>query len=205
MPRRLLAILALLAVVFAILTALAVRSGVLGADGQGQGQAAIGGPFTLRDTAGPVDQEALKGKWSAVFFGFTYCPDVCPTTLFALGQAEARLGDAARDFQTVFISIDPARDTPAMMADYVANDGFPKRIRGLTGTPEQVAAAAKAYKVFYQKAGEGPDYLMNHSSIIYLMNPSGRFACVIRGDAPPDEIAAKVKSAMAQGRGAETC
>ena len=203
MTRRLLVTLALLAVVFVVFTGLAIRSGVLSPPGQAD---LIGGPFQLVDQAGaPADQSMLKGKWSAVFFGYTFCPDVCPTTLFALGQAEGLLGGKAKDFQTVFISVDPARDTPAKLAAYVANPSFPKKIRGLTGTSAQVAVAAKAYRVVYQKATEGPDYLMAHSSIIYLMNPRGRFACVMAADTTPAEMARKIKAAMDQGGGAQSC
>src|SRR5690348_6295021 len=111
MPRRILALIAVLALALAILTGLAVRKGVLGPQSN---SAAIGGPFQLVDTSGrTVDQDVLKGKWSVVFFGFTHCPDVCPTTLFELGQVEPLLGTRANGFQTVFVSLDPARDTPA--------------------------------------------------------------------------------------------
>jgi protein SCO1 len=203
MSRRLLVILALLAAAFAILTGIAVQRGVLAPSDQ---TATVGGPFQLIDPAGrSVDQRVLKGKWSAVFFGFTNCPDACPTTLFALGQAEKLLGPRAADFQTVFISVDPARDTPAQLASYLATDAFPKHIVGLTGSAEQVDRAAKAYHVYYQKAGEGAAYTVNHSTITYLMNPKGRFACVIPYDETPQRIAAKVEAAMARGAGAESC
>jgi protein SCO1/2 len=203
MSRRLLVIFALLAVAFAILTGLAVRSGILGPQQQ---TATVGGPFQLVDQTGAsVDQEVLKGKWSAVFFGFTYCPDVCPTTLFALGQAETLLGRKARNFQTVFISVDPARDTPQQVAKYLDNDAFPKAIVGLTGSEAQVAAAAKAYRVFHQRAGEGPDYMVNHSTITYLVNPRGEFTCVIRHRSTPEQIVAHVQAAMKQGNRAQSC
>ena len=203
MSRRLLAILALLALAFAVLTALAVRQGVLAPKPQ---TAAVGGPFQLVDQSGrSVDESVLKGKWSAVFFGFTYCPDACPTTMFALGRAEQLLGAKGRDFQTVFISVDPARDKPAVLADYVATDAFPKRVVALTGSPEQVDVAAKAYHVYSQKSGEGAAYNVDHSTITYLMNPKGGFACVIPYGATPQQIVAKVQAAMAQGDRAERC
>ncbi|CAN7504145.1 SCO family protein [Phenylobacterium sp. LjRoot219] len=203
MNRRLLVILALLAVAFAVLTGVAVKRGVLAPRPE---TAAVGGPFQLVDQTGrKVDQSVLKGKWSAVFFGFTYCPDACPTTLFALGQAEQLLGPKADDFQTVFISVDPARDTPAKVAEYLATDAFPKRSLGLTGTADEVAAAARAYRVYFQKAGEGEAYNVDHSTITYLMSPKGRFVCVIPYNTPPEQIAAKVKAAMAKGPGAESC
>jgi protein SCO1/2 len=203
MSRRTLAVFALLALAFAILTGLAVRSGVLSREPQ---TAAIGGPFQLVDQTGrTVDERLLKGKWSAVFFGFTYCPDVCPTTLFSLAQAEEKLGAKAKDFQTVLISVDPGRDTPQQMALYLSNEAFPKTTWGLTGSPEQVDQAAKAYRVFHQKSGDGPDYTVSHSAIIYLMNPRGQLACPMQPDATPDQIAAKVETAMKQGSRARSC
>jgi protein SCO1/2 len=203
MSRRLLVILALLAAAFAVLTVVAVRQGVLAPQ---QETAAIGGPFQLVDQTGAkVDQSVLKGKWSAVFFGYTNCPDACPTTLFALGQAEKLLGPKADDFQTVFISVDPARDTPKQLASYLSTDAFPRRAMGLTGTPDQVAAAAKAYHVFFQKSGTGAGYTVDHSTFTYLMNPKGRFACVIPYNETPQAIVAKVRAAMSKGDGAESC
>ncbi|MFZ5721399.1 MAG: SCO family protein [Pseudomonadota bacterium] len=203
MSRRILALIAVLALALAILTGLAVRKGVLGSQPQ---TAAIGGPFQLVDTTGAtVDQDLLKGKWSVVFFGFTHCPDICPTTLFELAQVEPALGARAENFQAVLISVDPQRDTPEQMRAYVANPAFPKRLVGLTGTPAQVDAAAKAYKVFYQKAGEGEDYTVNHASYSYLMSPAGRFVCVLPYELTPEQTAAKIVAAMQQGASAESC
>jgi len=203
MSRRILALIAVLALALAILTGLAVRKGVLGPPSQ---TVAVGGPFQLVDTSGrTVDQGVLKGKWSVVFFGFTHCPDICPTTLFELGQVEPLLGDKADDFQAVLISVDPARDTVAQMQAYVANPSFPKRLVGLTGTPAQTDAAAKAYRVYYQKVGEGPDYTVNHAAYSYLMNPKGRFACVLPYDLTPEQTAAKIKTAMEKGASTESC
>jgi protein SCO1/2 len=203
MSRGFLIILAILALAFAVITGLAVNKGLLGAPEQ---TAAVGGPFHLIDQAGrPADQDLLKGKWSAVFFGYTNCPDACPTTLFALGQTEKLLGAKGGDFQTVFITVDPARDTAPQMARYLSNDAFPRHAYGLTGTPAQAAEAARAYKVFAQKAGTGADYEVNHSTFTYLMNPKGRFACVIPYNATPQEIATRVQAAMALGSRAESC
>ena len=201
MSRTMLVILAVLALAFAAITGLAVRKGILGSQDQ---SAAIGGPFHLVDQSGKaVDEKVLKGKWSAVFFGFTYCPEACPTTLFALGQTEKLLN--AKDFQTVFVSVDPARDTPAKVSTYLSNSAFPRAALGLTGTADQVAGAAKAYHVFYQKAGEGPDYTINHSTITYLMSPRGQFVCVIPYGAPPEVMTKMIKSAMARGPRAQSC
>jgi protein SCO1/2 len=203
MSRRLLAIFALLAVAFAILTGLAVRSGILAPRQQ---TAAVGGPFQMTDQSGrTVDDSVLKGKWSAVFFGFTQCPDACPTTLFALAQTQKLLGDRAKDFQTVFISVDPARDTPKQLAVYLSNDAFPKGTVGLTGTPAQVDATAKAYHVFHQKAGDGPDYTVNHSTMTYLMDKHGRFACLIPYGETPQQMAAQIARAMEDGPQGTSC
>lgn len=203
MSRRILALIAVLALALAILTGLAVRRGVLGPQPQ---PAAIGGPFQLVDTNGAtVDQSVLKGKWSVVFFGFTHCPDICPTTMFELGQVEPLLGDKANDFQAVLISVDPARDTVAQMKAYIANPAFPKRVIGLTGSAAQVDAAAKAYRVYYKKSGDGPDYNVDHVAYSYLMNPKGRFACVLPYELTPEQTAAKIQAAMTQGSAAESC
>ena len=203
MSRRILALIAVLALALAILTGLAVRKGVLGPHTQ---SAAVGGPFHLVDTSGrTVDQSVLKGKWSVVFFGFTHCPDICPTTLFELAQAEPLLGASANDVQTVFISVDPGRDTPKQMAAYVANPAFPKRLVGLTGSPAQVDAAAKAYRVYYQKQGEGPDYTVTHAAYSYLMTPKGRFACVLPYGQGPEKTAAHIRAAIAAGNDATSC
>lgn len=203
MSRTIWIILAILTLAFAGLTGLAVKRGFLGSQQQ---TVAIGGPFHLVDQAGrPTDDAALKGKWSAVFFGYTFCPEACPTTLLALGQAEKELGPKASDFQTVFVSVDPDRDTPKVMANYLSNTAFPRRTLGLTGTSEQVAAAARAYHIFYEKAGQGHDYQVNHSTITYLMSPRGRFVCALPYGTPPDVLATKIRSAMQQGAGAQSC
>ncbi|MFN4069267.1 MAG: SCO family protein, partial [Brevundimonas aurantiaca] len=134
------------------------------------GQPLVGGDFQLVNQDGrPVDQTMLNGKWSLVFFGFTYCPEFCPTTLAELAAVQQRLGDKADDLQIVFVSIDPERDTPQQLKDYLSSDGFPKGTIGLTGTPDQVAQAAKAYRAYYEKVGEGEGYTMNHSLTVYLM------------------------------------
>ena len=203
MSRTVWVILAVLAVAFAAITGLAVQRGVLGVEGQ---TAAIGGPFQLVDQAGkPTDQKVLKGKWSAVFFGYTYCPEACPTTLLALGQTEKLLGPKADDFQTVYISVDPRRDTPKVIANYLSNTSFPRRVVGLTGTPEQTAAAAKAYKVYVQPVGEGDGYQVNHSTVTYLMAPNGKFVCALEYGQTPEQFAAAIRLAMSRGPHATSC
>ncbi|MGZ8369837.1 MAG: SCO family protein [Caulobacteraceae bacterium] len=156
-----------------------------------------GGPFQLVDQNGrAADESLLKGKWSAVFFGFTYCPDVCPATLQTLAEAEDRLGRKAEKLQVVFISVDPERDTSKVLKEYLASPGFPKRTIGLTGSPQAVASAAKAYRVYYRKAGDGPGYQVEHTSAIYLMNPKGRFVRVLAHGLTPDETAKLISDAM---------
>ena len=158
---------------------------------------AIGGPFQLTDQNGrAVDESVLKGKWSAVFFGFTYCPDVCPTTLQALNAASDQLGGKADDFQIVFFSVDPKRDTPEQMKAYLDAQGLRPQTLGLTGTPGQVAAVAKAYRTYYAREGEGDDYTVTHTNVVYLMNPRGRFDRPLRFDTTPGQIADQIREAM---------
>ncbi len=155
----------------------------------------IGGPFTLEDGGGhTVTERDLRGHFALIYFGYTFCPDVCPTTLNDMAAALDKLGADAAKVQPVFISIDPQRDTPKLVHDYVA--AFSPRLIGLTGTPEQVAAVARAYRVYYaqHRTGPGPlDYTMDHSSLLYLMGPDGAFVAPIRADEPPEAMAADIK------------
>lgn len=161
------------------------------------GQALIGGPFQLVNQDGqPVTEAALRGHWTVVFFGYTYCPDVCPTTLQTLAQAQDQLGPNGRTLQVLFVSVDPQRDTPAQLKTYLAGTTMPRNTVGLTGTPAQVAAAARAYRVFYQRAGEGEGYTVNHSTAAYLMNPQGRFERVLAYGLTPDQTAEQIRAAM---------
>jgi len=156
-----------------------------------------GGPFTLVDQDGkPVDQSVLNGKWSVVFFGYTFCPDVCPTTLTTLGQTMTLLGPQAKDVQVVFVTIDPARDTPAALKTYLTSRVFPKNIIGLTGTPAQIARIAKGYKVYYQQEGTGAGYSMDHSTALYVMGPDGQFRTVIADGLTPQQDAQQLTDAM---------
>lgn len=171
------------------------KSGMFG--GAEQGQPMVGGPFQMTDQDGKrVDQSLLKGKWTAVFFGYTFCPEACPTTLTTLAKAQDQLGPKAKDLQVVFVSVDPARDTPAQLKTYLSSQSFPKGTVGLTGSAADVAKAAKAYKVFYQKSGTGSDYAMDHSTALYLMDPKGRFDRVIAYGLPPEEVARQIREAM---------
>nr|WP_312447631.1 SCO family protein [Brevundimonas naejangsanensis] len=164
------------------------------------GQPLVGGPFTLTNQDGQVvDEKILEGKWSLVFFGFTYCPDYCPTTLGVLNAVQERMGEKAKDLQIVFISIDPERDTPQMLKDYLSSDGFPDGVIGLTGTPEQVAQVAKEYRAFYQKVGEGEGYTMNHGLTVYLMGPDGKFRSAVAHDLGPSRTVTLIENAMEKG------
>lgn len=141
----------------------------------GGGIADIGGPIDLTSMNGGRFTDAdIGGKPYAVFFGFTRCPNVCPTTLSDLTLDLDELGPLADKFQVLFVSVDPERDTPATMKDYLS--AFDPRILGLTGTPEEIAKIAKDFRVFYRKVPmEGGDYTMDHTASVYLMNAKGHF------------------------------
>jgi protein SCO1/2 len=139
-----------------------------------QARVPIGGPFKLTTQDGkPFTDENLKGKPFAVFFGFTHCPEVCPTTLYDLTQDLAALGKDADNLSVAFVTVDPARDTPELLKTYLAS--FDPRIVGLTGTEEEIAAVAKAYKVYYRKVPTDSDYTMDHTATIFLMDSRGDF------------------------------
>src|SRR5262249_5484407 len=136
----------------------------------------IGGPFTLTNQAGKtVSDRNFLGKYLLIYFGYTYCPDVCPTGLQSIAHAMDQLKGDAGTVQPLYITIDPARDTPAKLKEYIVS--FHPKIVGLTGSPDQIAAVAKAYQVYYAKGEkvDEKDYLMDHSSLIYLMGPDGKF------------------------------
>ncbi len=163
------------------------------------GEAAVRSEFTLTDHTGERVTEAhFLGRWQMVFFGFTYCPDVCPTTLAYIATVLDTLEETANKIAPLFITVDPVRDTPKVMAEYVS--AFHPRLVGLTGSEVDVAAAAHAFRVYYERMEEdsAPDgYLMAHSGHIYLMTPEGRFEAVFReGDQPPEEMARKIQNIM---------
>jgi protein SCO1/2 len=170
----------------------------LSSGGSGTNPMGIGGPFTLEDGSGkPVTDKDFRGRYILVYFGYTFCPDVCPTTLNAVADALDKLGPAASRIQPLFITVDPKRDTPAVVKQYAA--AFGPSIEGLTGTPDQIAAVAKEYRVYYaeHRTGPGPnDYSMDHSSVLYLMSPTGSFIAPVRADESGDEIAANLKKLM---------
>ena len=159
--------------------------------------AAIGGPFKLTDQNGQtVTDQDLKGHPFLVFFGFTHCPDVCPTTLFEVSEILRALGPDADRTRALFITVDPERDTPEVLKEYVAS--FDAPILALSGSPEEIARAAKAYRVYYAKHPEpGGDYSMDHSSVIYVMDPEGRFTASFTHQSTPEEIAERLKKLLA--------
>jgi protein SCO1/2 len=159
----------------------------------------IGGPFTLTDQTGAtVTDKTYDGSYRLIYFGYTFCPDACPTELGVMAQAIEEMGPAGQKVQPIFITIDPDRDTVQQLKTYVPL--FDKRLVGLTGTPQQIAAVAKEYKVYYSKADQpGVDtksYGMNHSSFVYLMDPKGKFLTVFSSDTDSDKMAAEIKRYM---------
>jgi protein SCO1/2 len=158
------------------------------------GEALIGGPFELTDQNGnTVTDQTFKGKLMLIYFGYTFCPDACPTALGVMSASLDKLDMAADRVAPIFITVDPERDTQQVMKDYVSS--FGPRMVGLTGTPEQVAKAAKAYRVFYQKQpGKEPgDYLMDHTVLIYLMDGEGKYVTHFGPDATPDQVAEELR------------
>jgi protein SCO1 len=157
---------------------------------------AIGGPFELVDQNGqPFTDADLKGKWHLVFFGFTHCPDVCPTTLNELSLAMDRLGNARDRVRIVMITVDPQRDTPETLKSYIAS--FDAPVTALTGTEEQVAGAVRAYRVYSAKRPiKDGNYDMDHSAVIYVMDPQGRFTATFTPDSGADAIAERMRKLL---------
>jgi protein SCO1/2 len=164
----------------------------------GLGLAAVGGPFTMVNHRGEtVTEKSFLGKPMLLFFGFTFCPDVCPTELQVMAAALDELDEKGKNIQPIFVSIEPERDTPEVMAAYVSH--FGDRFIGLTGSAGQVAAMAGAYRVFYarQENKERPsDYLMDHSSTIYLMGPDGKFLKHFTYTTDPKTLAQGIAEAL---------
>jgi protein SCO1/2 len=157
----------------------------------------IGGPFTLTDQNGVTRHDSdFRGKLMLVYFGYTYCPDACPAALNTISAAMDQLGASADQVQPIFITVDPARDTVQQMKLYATN--FTPRLLALTGTPAEIAAAAKAYRVYFQKVkGEGADdYLMDHSGFIYLMGRDGKYLAHFGPDISGEQMAAAIKKSL---------
>jgi protein SCO1 len=159
----------------------------------GPAVAAVGGPFHLEDQDGRTVTDAdMKGKPFLVFFGFTHCPDICPTTLFDMSQMLHALGADADRTGVLFITVDPERDTPAVIKDYLSN--FDPHLRGLTGDQASIDAAIKAYRVYAKKVPlENGDYTMDHTAVVYLMDKDGRFVAPFNMKRTADAEAAELR------------
>ncbi len=155
----------------------------------------VGGTFALVDHRGQAVTEAdFRDRYLLVFFGYVYCPDVCPTALSAVTEALEQLGPESAKVQPLFISVDPERDTPEVLKSYVEN--FHPSMIGLTGSPDQIAAVAKAYHAYFKKVkGEegDEDYLMYHTSSLYLMAPGGKFLARFSHETAPQDLAAGLR------------
>jgi protein SCO1/2 len=160
---------------------------------QASNRSLIGGPFALQDGAGKtVTDETMRGRPFLVYFGYTHCPDVCPTELASMSDVLAKMGEKA--IPALFITVDPERDTPKVMQDYVSS--FDPHVIGLSGSPQAVGAVEKAYRVFARKGQTQSDggYSMDHSSIVYLMNKSGGFVEALNLERPPEETVKELES-----------
>lgn len=187
-----------------LLAAAAVMAGILWQAGENvarlgsvrsQGIATIGGPFSLVDQNGiRRHAEDFRGRYMLVFFGYSYCPDVCPTALASMADALDKI-DKGERVVPVFVTVDPERDLPKVLKAYLK--AFGPRFVGLTGDAKSIAAAARAYRVYYKKHPlEGGGYGMDHSSVIYLMGPDGTFIAYYDADIAPDALAAALKSRL---------
>jgi protein SCO1/2 len=159
----------------------------------GQAIASVGGPFRLEDQNGkPVSEADMKGRPFLVFFGFTHCPDICPTTLFEMSQVMKALGPDADRAGALFITVDPERDTPGVMKDYLSN--FDPHLRGLTGDRVAVDAAIRAYRVYAKKVPlQNGDYTMDHTAVVYLMDKDGNFVAPFDVSRTPEAEAADLR------------
>ncbi len=160
----------------------------------------IGGPFQLVDQHGQAVTEAtFRGSYLLIYFGYTFCPDACPTALGAMSGALDRLGKDAARIRPLFITVDPERDTPAVLASYAGH--FHPRLVALTGTPERIKSVAQAYRVYYAKTAQkdGP-YLIDHTSLIYVMDPQGNYLAMLRHTATPDELAERLRALIGAAR-----
>jgi protein SCO1/2 len=196
----------ILLVISAFLTGLVIFLGVflyatgnIGAGSSGApGPSAIGGPFQLIDQNGkPITDQDMKGRPFLVFFGFTHCPDICPTTLFDVSELMRVLGKDADRAGALFITVDPERDTPAVMKDYLAS--FDPHLRAATGDVAAIEAAEKAYRVYAKKVPSDKDkgdYSMDHTALVYLMDKQGRFVAPFNLKRSPEVSAAELRKYM---------
>ncbi|MEI9803676.1 MAG: SCO family protein [Pseudolabrys sp.] len=167
-------------------------TGQLGSGG-GPGPSAIGGPFKLIDQDGKqITEQDMKGRPFLVFFGYTHCPDVCPATLFDVSELMRAMGPDADRTGALFVTVDPERDTPAIIKDYLSS--FDPHVRGATGDPKAIDAAEKAYRVYAKKIpGEHGDYSMDHTALVYLMDKQGRFVAPFSLKRRPEDAAAELR------------
>lgn len=157
----------------------------------------IGGPFELQGPDGRrVTEQSFEGQWLLVFFGFTRCADVCPTTLVQIAKLLDGLGEQGARLQPLFISLDPERDTPEVLAAYTAF--FDERILGLTGSPEQIRQVADAYGVYVRKVPMGDTYMLDHTGSVYLMSPAGELVSLISPQRTAADAAREISAALAQ-------
>jgi protein SCO1 len=167
---------------------------------RGQNQTvAFGAPFELVDHNGePITEQAFRGTPSAVFFGFTHCPEVCPTTLFEMEGWLEQLGDDGKDIRAYFVSVDPERDTPETMKTYLGN--FSERVVGITGEPEEVGEMVKAFRIFARRVElENGDYTMDHTASVLLLNRKGDFFGTISYEENTDTAIAKLRRLVREG------
>ncbi len=166
----------------------------------------VGGSFALTEPDGTaVTDQTFRGKWLLVYFGYTSCPNTCPTALLEIAKALETLGPDAAELQPIFITVDPQRDTLEVIAEYTQS--FDPRIIGLVGNPQQTAAVAKEYGAYYVRHNTGPgaeDYVIDHSSYLYLMDPSGQFVCAFDADTPGESIGDALRQLMARSRERES-
>jgi protein SCO1/2 len=186
------------AVVIGVAAGLAGSLWLIPQGGSALAPAAIGGPFALVDQNGqPRTDRDFRGKLMLITFGYTHCPDVCPLTLAAIGETLDQLGAQADQVAGIFVSVDPRRDTPAALREYVAS--VSNRMVALTGTDDQVAAAARAYRVYYRlgnDAATNPDYSVDHTALFYLMDREGHFIQHFGYQTQPDAIVAAIRRVL---------
>jgi len=192
-PRAIRLLLVLSAFLAGLVLCFAVVLLVTGRSGAPIGPSAIGGPFRLIDqNGGVITDQDLKGRPFLVFFGFTHCPEVCPTALFEISEILARLGPDAEKVNALFVTVDPERDTPEKLKEYLSS--FNPRLIGVGGEADALAAVAKAYRVYYKKVPlKDGDYTMDHTAIVYLMDKNGQFIAPFSLKRRPEEAAADLR------------
>ncbi|MFD2263507.1 SCO family protein [Lacibacterium aquatile] len=157
----------------------------------------IGGAYSVLDETGAIStDQSFPGKYRIYFFGFTHCPDVCPTALGTIAAALDGMGGKADAFVPLFVTVDPERDTPEIVKDYT--DAFDPRIIGLTGSVEQITGLAKSFKIYFRKVPQGDSYTMDHSGFIYVMNPEGKFVAFFKHEDTPERITTGLRQVLSK-------